>query len=343
MDLQLQPQHQLHHRPQPQQQRRRTPVSFRVAVWVYVAVIRWKRRREIYARISPHVKRLLRTRARGAAQRSEEWFNERTKRLTASAADAVIGMNPYKSRKSVLKEKTTPAKPRTTSIHARHGIKYEDEAIAKFEHVYGKRVYTFGLMKHQVITWLGASPDGICGSGEMVEVKCPTTREILPAAEYRLGCPLMYYGQVQLQLQVADLQKCYFVQYRPGNEWLGEVFEVSVVHREGRWWEIVYPIFKQFWDEVRAFRRAHSDWATVDHYRQLARQSTVSMDDLILSSASTRTAVDTACNASKRLRTTSSTTTTVTVNTATSSDEHKVLACMARMDASTTSTTRAIW
>lgn len=210
-------------------------------------------------------------------QRSDGWFAERRQRLTASDVDSVLNNNPYKSRKAVFKAKTSPQKQRTCSIHALHGIKYEPIAIQKFEEEYEKTVIDFGLIPHPEFDWLGASPDGICLTGEMVEVKCPSTRPI--EKSYELGCPSHYYGQVQTQLWCANLDKCYFVQYRPGKLpeedkpeqtfIKDELLSVTIVERSQEWFDRSIPLLKQFWDEVLEFRRTHPDWEKVDHHKKI--------------------------------------------------------------------------
>lgn len=200
-------------------------------------------------------------------QRSDGWFAERRQRLTASDVDAVLGSTPRRSKNSVFKTKTSPPRHRGQSHYALHGIRFEEEAVRKFESVYEKEVIDFGLIPHPELNWLGASPDGICLTGEMLEVKCPVTREILPAEKYPLGCPDQYYGQVQTQLWCANLDKCYFVQYKPGNFFCEEEFLVTIVKRSQEWYDESIPILKQFWDEVIEFRKTYPDWETVNHHK----------------------------------------------------------------------------
>lgn len=164
--------------------------------------------------------------------------------------------------------KTRPPQNRFFSRATQHGIDNEDVAIAKFEKTYGKKVFEFGLLPHPHYNWLGASPDGICASGEMVEVKCPFKRPILAAEDYPLGCPKHYYGQVQLQLECADLDECYFIQYRPENLFNEEALLVTTVKRDRVWWAEKFPTMKQFWQDVVAFRTNHPEWETVDVYEK---------------------------------------------------------------------------
>lgn len=204
-------------------------------------------------------------------QRSRWWFKHRSERLTASDVDAALGRGRFGNYKSVLKKKTKPSPKRNGSggsWHTQHGIFYEDHAIRRFEEQYKRHVFEFGLLPHPTESWLGASPDGICATGEMVEVKCPSTRPILEADDYPLGCPDYYYGQVQCQLECADLEKCYFVQFKPANVWEEEKLLVTEVYRDREWWARAQKTLWQLWQDVVAFREAHPDWYKVDHYAE---------------------------------------------------------------------------
>ena len=64
----------------------------------------------------------------------------------------------------------------------------------------------YGCLPHDTISYLGASPDGIDDNGVMLEIKCPTGRQI-----YGLP-PYVYWHQMQQQLEVADLNLCHFVE-----------------------------------------------------------------------------------------------------------------------------------
>ncbi len=249
----------------------KTPTFFSISLAVcFLVRCRRKSKRLIHrvvppdVDVHPQVRILLETGYYN--QRSSAWLASRMSRLTASDAPAVLGTNPYRNRNAVFKLKTTPVKPSRDTWHTLHGKKYESEAVQEFSKEFGKHVYDFGLLPHPTLDWLGASPDGICSTGEMVEVKCPTKRPILKPDEYPLGCPVLYYSQVQLQLEVAQLDSCYFVQYRPETFWKPKEFQVSIVKRDATWWQESLPQLREFWQEVLDFRETHPDWNEVDQH-----------------------------------------------------------------------------
>ena len=164
-------------------------------------------------------------------QRSVEWYLQRKKLITASEASSCLVktkgvMNPYlKSYNQKLMKKDnldTSCNPYMKindfylkkcgfvpfkgNIATRHGQKFEDVASNIYSLLFQTKVLEFGLLKHDTLHWLGASPDGITEKGVMLEIKCPYRRKITGIA------PFYYWVQVQLQLEVCDLDYCDFLE-----------------------------------------------------------------------------------------------------------------------------------
>lgn len=105
-------------------------------------------------------------------QRTEEWYRKRKGLLTASDAATALGLNPYKTAKSLMVDKCCPdLKKSSDSAATMHGNKYEDEAVALYEELYEKEVLLFGLFVSEQHPWLGGSPDGVTKDGILVEAK----------------------------------------------------------------------------------------------------------------------------------------------------------------------------
>lgn len=163
------------------------------------------------------------------AQLSKEWFDARKGRVTASSASNLLirdkttceryvtiyeledtfdydnkCCNPYSSKQQYMFEKckqTFKGSPATF-----WGQRYESIATNVYERMTETRVIDFGLLSHDTLNWLAASPDGISEDGVMLEIKCPYRRKITGIP------PLYYYQQVQIQLEVADLEVCDFLE-----------------------------------------------------------------------------------------------------------------------------------
>ena len=148
-------------------------------------------------------------------QRTQKWFEQRHNLLSASTIWKAIDKQNYKN--SLIFEKCQPIDPEkynkvsiNTPFH--HGQKYEPVAQAYYEYKYDAIIKEYGCIPHTKYKFLGASPDGINIKktsqryGRMLEIKCPTTREItgIPKKEYWI--------QTQLQMECCDLEECDFLE-----------------------------------------------------------------------------------------------------------------------------------
>ena len=148
------------------------------------------------------------------AQRTEEWYEFRNNRLTASDLATAIDKNPYSTRNKLILNKCGVKEEWNPGAAIIHGQKYEDVAVAIYESRNDVNVKEYGCLPHPTIKCFGASPDGIVDSnsknknyvGRMLEIKCPTKRNITGFI------PKYYYYQVQGQLEVCDLEYCDFLE-----------------------------------------------------------------------------------------------------------------------------------
>jgi putative phage-type endonuclease len=158
------------------------------------------------------------------AQRSQEWYDYRYTRITASDMAAAIDLNPYEPVESFILKKCDPNFPFRANATVFHGVKFESTATGIYEHIYNSRVFEFGALPSDKYKILGASPDGICSKytldnkfsdrlGCMLEIKCPVTRDIVTSGKIQGEiCPYYYYCQVQQQLVCCELDVCDFWQ-----------------------------------------------------------------------------------------------------------------------------------
>jgi len=157
-------------------------------------------------------------------QKSKEWFDMRNNMITASNCGSVIGECKYTPIKALLIDKIGLGEKFRENKFVYHGKKYEKIAIMIYENIYNSKVGEFGLIQHPTISYLGASPDGICMSltldgkinkliGRMLEIKCPPARKIQSNGKIKGDiCPDYYWIQVQIQLECCDLDECDFWQ-----------------------------------------------------------------------------------------------------------------------------------
>ena len=157
-------------------------------------------------------------------QRSKEWYEFRNSMLTASDWATILGMNPYSNSNNILLKKCGKDVPFPSNPTIDWGIKYEDVAIKIYELRNSVEIIEFGCIGHPNISFLGASPDGISKDGVMLEIKCPSKREITGVI------PKYYYCQVQGQLEVCELDRCDFLEcnlkeYETKQDYLNDNYE----------------------------------------------------------------------------------------------------------------------
>jgi len=157
------------------------------------------------------------------AQRSPQWYAERDKGMTASAIGTALGDDHYNEPYHCILIKLRETFNNNENTY--HGKKFEAIATLIYEYRLNVHVEEFGLCRHHVHGFLGASPDGIVSEykfnkknitklvGRMLEIKCPTRRKINCTGEVKgTICPTHYWDQVQIQLECCDLDECDFWQ-----------------------------------------------------------------------------------------------------------------------------------
>jgi putative phage-type endonuclease len=164
------------------------------------------------------------------AQKTPEWFAQRKTRMTASEVANCLtysevacseymrqfphvplklngkSLNSYQTFEDHVMQKcgNTPFKDNVSTLH---GKKLEDVACALYTRLVDKNVHEFGLINHSTLKWLAASPDGITDDGVMLEIKCPNKRKIKDNE-----VPLMYWIQMQIQMEVCNLDTCDYLE-----------------------------------------------------------------------------------------------------------------------------------
>ena len=184
-------------------------------------------------------------------QKSVEWFAARDLIISASSGAQAIDESKYEGWMAMVISKLGLGEPFKENFHVHHGKKLETVATLLYEHIYNVKIGEFGLVPHIAkpnISFLGASPDGICTCstldgkfsplvGRMVEIKCVTTRQLNitgPENMWIKGekdiaiCPHIYWVQMQLQLECCDLEECDFWQCKLKNFWSDRTLQIAI-------------------------------------------------------------------------------------------------------------------
>lgn len=158
------------------------------------------------------------------AQRTDEWFEMRRGKITASRISDVMatgrGGKPSVTRENYLIEL---ALQRVTGVVAgdgfvnaamQRGTELEPIARAEYEVHTGFDVEEVDFVPHPTYPNTGASPDGLVESEGMVEIKCPQPKQHLSTLR-TLDVDREYMLQMQWQMECAGRQWCDFVSYNP--------------------------------------------------------------------------------------------------------------------------------
>jgi putative phage-type endonuclease len=142
-------------------------------------------------------------------QRTEEWFEARKSRLTASDLyDAVKGGNVSiklaKKKANIIIDNIN-----YNAIPAlKWGTMFEPMATRCYSQKMNNiDIHDFGLICDAENKHFGASPDGINELGIMLEIKCPYSRKIVDGV-----IPDKYRMQIQGQLAVCKLKECDYIE-----------------------------------------------------------------------------------------------------------------------------------
>jgi putative phage-type endonuclease len=155
-------------------------------------------------------------------QRTEEWFNDRLGKVTASRVADVVARTKSgysSSRETYLKqlvcERLTGKQGDSFQNAAMvWGINTEPEARSAYEAKTGNLVKEVGFIPHPTIDMAGASPDGMIDDDGLVEIKCPTTTTHVDTMLCN-EVPSKYNIQMQWQMAVTGRKWCDFVSYDP--------------------------------------------------------------------------------------------------------------------------------
>lgn len=200
-------------------------------------------------------------------QGTPEWLESRKAYpVTGSVAAAILGCDPYKTRRKAATDKAGHGvQGQTVSFNTAHGHAHEGEAVRRFIAATGQQVLHCGLVPHAALDFIAVSPDGITADGELLEVKCPVSRRITDAV------PAHYMPQLQLSMETLDLEWANYVEYKPGNEFRDTEFQIIRVKRDRQWFAASLPSFESFSKEVRALQRLPPPPIMVPRKRRLTK------------------------------------------------------------------------
>lgn len=155
-------------------------------------------------------------------QRTEEWFQARLGKVTASKiADlTATTKSGYAASRAnymadlICERLTGERKEGFTNAAMQWGTDMEPEARRIYEFMTDETVTEVGFVAHPSIADAGASPDGLVGDNGLIEIKCPNSATHI---ETLTGAAIdgKYIKQMQWQMACTGRQWCDFVSYDP--------------------------------------------------------------------------------------------------------------------------------
>lgn len=206
-------------------------------------------------------------------QRTVEWQKLRSRiYITSSIVNEILRPRDSKVYERLVYDKAYQCRRSFQSIATDHGIKYEPLAMRDFKEQYHLPVEEVGFVINADYPYMGVSPDGLIGSNEILELKCPYSRKIKHGE-----IPPSYYHQVQLQLMITGRVRAYYYEVKIENDRVIDR-NLVIVNRSIKWYYNNIDKLKQFIIDVEA-QKQHCIIDTLDvngfrqiHYQNLEEQ-----------------------------------------------------------------------
>ena len=151
-------------------------------------------------------------------QRTEDWYNIRKGKMTASNAETIIangkGLETY-IYNLMAEYYSSAEKENYINADMQRGIDLEPEAKIEFQFYTGLDIKEVGCV--ELNEYILASPDGLIGDDSLIEIKCPNDSIYFKLLLSNNIKP-EYIAQMQMQMYVTNRQYCYFVSYNPNFE-----------------------------------------------------------------------------------------------------------------------------
>lgn len=155
------------------------------------------------------------------------WLKERAGKINASNCAAFELQHKFSKPLDVVRESVRALSDAESEFKGNKftdwGTEHEPIAIAFFEGLTGLVVEPTGSIAHPDYPFLRASPDGLIGLDQCIEIKCPYNGHG-KGKTYSIKDPAktMYLWQIRMQLEVLDLDRCHYFCYINEDVWKHE-------------------------------------------------------------------------------------------------------------------------
>lgn len=197
-------------------------------------------------------------------QRSDEWFQQRAGKITASRFADAIAFNtktgkPTAARQTYMRTlvaEILSGRPRHSvgSQAMTWGTEAEQFAREAYELETGLVVAEAEFTVHYAHDFIGGSPDGLVGKEGLIEIKSPHDEQVHINTLLN-GMPDEHKPQVQGNLMVTGRAWCDFISFDPRQAERYRLY-IQRVHRDNQYIEeVLLPGLLSFWSEVQVMVR----------------------------------------------------------------------------------------
>ena len=149
------------------------------------------------------------------AQKSIKWHEARKYKFTGSRLPALLGFYGRKQFDKYWSIVRHGTEDNTLSgiTNIKRGIEFESEALQYFEMVSKSKATVCGFFLHPINNNYGASPDALCASGIILEIKTRAANSEGPLTSLK-DFP-NYFVQCQIQMECTHAHSCTLLSYHP--------------------------------------------------------------------------------------------------------------------------------
>ena len=186
-------------------------------------------------------------------QKSADWHSARKHKITGSRIPSLLGFygkNKFENYWNIVQH-NTDEKDLSHLENIKRGVYYEAVALKHFVNMSKSTVQTCGFFLHPTNKNFGASPDALCASGILLEIKTRASNSDGPLTSLK-EFP-NYFMQCQLQMECTNSHSCILMSYHPETE-QGIFFLIT---RDNILMEIVMDICNRFLKNEVLFEWSH--------------------------------------------------------------------------------------
>ncbi len=205
-------------------------------------------------------------------QRTQEWHQARTKKVTSSRFKDIL-YGSEKSWNSYMELLDNYSEENKIPIHAKSikwGIEKEDRAKAYIKLIHNVDVRDVGFLLHPKYDFIGCSPDGsICVEDKpdtFLEIKCPFDQQEHMQVVHSKKMPNKYMPQVQGAMWVTGGDHYLFVSFDPRQKGVENKLVSVSVKRDDLFVKKLEKRILEFWECYNGTRNA-SKYFDISNYK----------------------------------------------------------------------------